>query len=104
MNATEDAARQEPPPGYRTQSPDTTWEAEQVLFALLRELPSWRKIEMMCSLNRAARELTMAGLRRRFPQADERELVLRRAAMYLDRETMIRATGWDPGPEAGGRE
>jgi hypothetical protein len=85
-----------PPPGYRTQSPDTSYAAERFLFARLRELPAWRKIEMLCSLNRAARDLALTGLRRRHPHASESELRLRLAALRLDRETVIRACGWDP--------
>ncbi len=38
----------------------------------------------------------MAGLRRRYPEADGRELLRRYAALVLDRETVIRVYGWDP--------
>ena len=48
---------------------DTTPEAEAVLVRLWRETPAWRKWELMEDLNRAARELALAGLRRRHPDA-----------------------------------
>lgn len=96
MNPPTDTPSDGRPPGYRTQSPDTSYEAEQFLFARLRELPGWRRMEMLCSLNRAAREVALAGLRRRYPAADDEELRLRLAALRLDRETMIRVCGWDP--------
>jgi hypothetical protein len=37
-----------------------------------------------------------AGIRRAHPDADDREVFLRRAARSLDRATMIRVYGWDP--------
>ena len=40
--------------------------------------------------------LSEAGVRRTYPQADHREVFLRTAARRLDRETMIRVYGWDP--------
>lgn len=33
---------------------------------------------------------------RMYPEADEREVFLRVAARRLDRESMIKAYGWDP--------
>ncbi|HET6201940.1 MAG TPA: hypothetical protein VFI25_03960 [Planctomycetota bacterium] len=89
----------EPPEGYRTQSLDTTYEIERLQIDLLRELPLWRKAEIISSLCRGAQELSLVGLRLRRPEADERELGLRLAAMRLDRETMVRVYGWDPGRE-----
>lgn len=40
--------------------------------------------------------LALAGIIARHPQASERERRLRRAALRLDRDTMVRAFGWDP--------
>jgi hypothetical protein len=40
--------------------------------------------------------LSEAGVRKRQPGIDERELRLRVASLRLPRETMIRAFGWDP--------
>lgn len=37
-----------------------------------------------------------AGIRRAHPDADDREVFLRRAARSLDRETMVKVYGWDP--------
>ncbi|MCA8951058.1 MAG: hypothetical protein KDE27_16250 [Planctomycetes bacterium] len=37
-----------------------------------------------------------AGIRRRYPGADDREVFLRRAARVLDRQTMVVVYGWDP--------
>ncbi len=70
--------------------------AEEVWIEGLRAAPSWRKAEMVRSLNAAVEELALAGLRLRHPVADLPELRLRLAALRLPRETMIRVFGWDP--------
>lgn len=61
-------------PTWREMNRDTTPEAEEVLFTLLRETPGWRKWEMMEDLNQTARELALAGLRHRHPEATQEEL------------------------------
>lgn len=81
---------------YRTQSPDTSREAEELLFAAYRRMTPAEKWSRVGDLNRAAREFALGGLRREYPEATERELRLRLAARYLDRGTMIAAFGWDP--------
>ncbi|RIK21920.1 MAG: hypothetical protein DCC51_05770 [Anaerolineae bacterium] len=65
---------QEPPPSWRELNRDTAPEAEAVLLKLWYETPGWRKLELMDDLNRAARAMALAGLRRRFPEATEAEL------------------------------
>ena len=40
--------------------PDTPPETERVLFAMLREMPPWRKLEMVAQLNQTVRELALA--------------------------------------------
>lgn len=47
---------------------------EALQIKLLRDAPGWRKIEMLVSLNASAHELSLAGLRRRYPCACEGEL------------------------------
>jgi hypothetical protein len=39
---------------------------------------------------------TLAEIRLRYPGIDDREAMLRLAAMSIDREMMVRAFGWDP--------
>lgn len=84
------------PPGYKTQSADTSYEAEQVLFSLYRRLPPWEKIRHIAEDSRFCDELALRNILRRFPDAGEREIRLRLGARRLDRETMIRVYGWDP--------
>ncbi|HXF61195.1 MAG TPA: hypothetical protein VNK95_06240 [Caldilineaceae bacterium] len=62
---------------------DTTPEAEATLFALLRQAPPARKLQMVDELNARLRRLMWAGLRERHPtaHADERRRCL--AALLL---------------------
>lgn len=87
------------PDGYRPQSPDTDEAAERYLFERLRALPPWRKAEMISAATRAACELSMAGVRQRYPTATADELRKRFAALVLGRETSIALFGWDPDRE-----
>ena len=71
---------------YRPQSADTDAQTERYLFARLRELPPWRKAEMLSASTRAAYDLAMAGLQQRYPAATEAELRRRYAALVLGRD------------------
>jgi hypothetical protein len=79
---------------YRTQSPDTSFDAERVLVRRYRAMSPAEKLRIFRQLSRTTQELALAGLRRRFPQASTRELQLRLAATRLDRETLRAAFGW----------
>jgi hypothetical protein len=78
--------------------PDTPPETERALFAMLREMPPWRKLEMVAQLNQAGRELASAGLRMRYPNATQDELRRRLADIMLGGELAARVYG--PMPEA----
>lgn len=80
-------------PSWREMNWDTTPEAEAILFKLWREAPAWRKIEMMEGLNRAARQLALAGLRQRFPNASTEELRQHLAKIVLGEELAARVYG-----------
>lgn len=82
--------------GPKTQSRDTSPEAEAVQIELLRRMTPAQKFELVLRLNRQARALQLAGIRRRHPGADEHELRMRLASLWLDRETMVKVYGWDP--------
>lgn len=62
---------------------DTHPNMEKLQIQLLRQTPSWRKMEMLTSLNAAAHESAQAGLRRRYPQAGADELRRRLADVLL---------------------
>ena len=62
---------------------DTRPEAEQVLVALLRQAPIWRKLEMVGELNAMAKTMALNNLRRRYPDAPEAALRRRLADRIL---------------------
>ena len=53
---------------------DTSPEAEEVLLELLRDAPPWRKLELVCDLNRALRQLVLSELAQCYPDKSESEL------------------------------
>lgn len=61
-----------------------------------RKMSSSHKLECVWSMLRAARDLVLLDVRRRHPNADERELTLRVASRFIEPELMARAFGWDP--------
>ncbi len=75
---------------------DTSSEADRIMLEAYRRMTPAEKLRRVCELTRATRLLAMARLREEHPQADERELQLRLAALRFDRRTMIRVFGWDP--------
>jgi hypothetical protein len=75
---------------------DTSPDVEARMVALWRNATPQQRLAKILGLGRALNELTRAELRRRYPEAPPREIELRLAARNLDRETMIRAFGWDP--------
>jgi len=66
--------------------PDTHPEMEDLQLKLLRDLPAWRKMEMLAELNRTARSLALAGLRQRHPEADDAQLKRHLANLLLGEE------------------
>ena len=51
---------------------------------------------MALEMSEFAARLSESGVRVRHPNASEREIFLRSAALRIPRELMIRAYGWDP--------
>jgi len=75
---------------------DTDAKAFEVLMELQRKMSPGDKLA--CALQMAGMwmRLTEENVRQLYPHASEREVFLRSAARRLDRDTMIRAYGWDP--------
>lgn len=80
----------------RTQSLDTAPGIERRQIAAWRAMTPEQKLAIVSQLVLATEELAVAGIRERHPTATDREIELRLGALRLDRETMIRAFGWDP--------
>ena len=72
---------------------DTHPEMEALQIQLLRQAPPWRKMEMLVSLNAAARELALAGLHRRYPDASQAWLRRRLADILLGEDLALKVYG-----------
>jgi hypothetical protein len=72
---------------------DTSLQTERVLFKMMRDMPPWRKLEMVGELNQAVRDLAMLGLRERHPNATPEELRRRLADMILGSELALKVYG-----------
>ncbi len=80
----------------RTQSPDTSPEAERVLIELLRQAPAWRRLQLADRMSSTVRGLSLAGLRARHPRATAAELRRRFADIHLGPK--LAATVYGPRP------
>lgn len=83
----------------KTQSPDTHPEIERLQIEAYRRMTPAERLHKVWELNRFAREMVMADVQRRYPNADERERKLRAASRWLPAELMCAAYGWDPDVE-----
>ena len=75
---------------------DTDPKVLAVWLNMLRKRSGEDKIAGVFDLMGFAREITEMGVRSRYPDASDREVFLRSAALYLSREQMICAYHWDP--------
>jgi hypothetical protein len=81
----------------KTLSADTPPEIEEILLERYRQMPPFEKLMQVFELNQMAQQMAALRLQAQYgPDLSERELRLRLAALWLDRETMIEAFGWDP--------
>jgi hypothetical protein len=69
---------------------DTTADIEQQQIDSWRRLSPLEKLQLVSSATRAAVGLSLAGIRRRHPEASERECFLRLAAILLGVDTARR--------------
>jgi hypothetical protein len=68
----------------------------EVWLDMLRAKTPGERILMAFELSDFAVRVAESGVRVRYPEASEREIFLRSAALRLPRDLMIRAYGWDP--------
>ena len=85
-----------PPPGYRLQADDTSYGVERMLIGRWRVMSPVEKAATLAASFRTVERLSTAGVRLRHPDANEREVWLRVAALRLGRELMVAVYGWDP--------
>ena len=80
---------------------DTSPQAQRVQIELMRQAPSWRKMELLGQLNQTAKMFALAGLRQRHPQAPESEIRRRLADLILGQELAAKVYGsLDAGPKS----
>ncbi len=77
---------------------DTHPEVEKVQIALLRSMPAWRKFQLINDIIMTGRQLALAGLRDRFPDASPQELRRRLATKLLGADLARRVYGPEPYP------
>lgn len=77
----------------RTLSRDTAPEAEAVQVEIYRGMPARRKLELVAEANRTARDLALAGLRLRHPDAGPEELFRRLMDLLLGDELAAEVYG-----------
>ena len=75
---------------------DTSPEAMKVFIELHRKMSVPDKLATVLQMSEMVLRLAAVGVRERYPQASDREVFLRTAALHLPRELMIRAYGWHP--------
>jgi hypothetical protein len=75
---------------------DTSAEALSVFRETQRRRTCGQKLADVFDLSEGLFEMVKAGMRLRYPAADEQEVFLRAVASRVPRELMIRAYGWDP--------
>ncbi|MCW5838421.1 MAG: hypothetical protein KIT29_00770 [Anaerolineales bacterium] len=73
--------------------PDTHPEVEALQARTLREMPPWRKAELLTALVRCSHQLAVAGLRQRYPEAAPAEIKRRLAGPLLGEETASKFYG-----------
>lgn len=86
----------EAPIGYRTQSLDTVYAIECRLVDAWRRMTVREKADLLVDCCRMVEQLSLAGMRMRHPNADERELFLRAAGQRLGPDLVREVYGWDP--------
>jgi len=76
-----------------TLSPDTSPQIERLQIERLRQMPPWRKMELMAEMCQAVQTLALAGLRRRYPADTFAQQRRRLADLQLGPELARRVYG-----------
>lgn len=78
---------------------DTSPEAFDAWIELIRKIPPGKKFEQFMDMATMAIQAQEEVVKRRYPEASEREVFLRAAALRLGRETVLKVYGFDAGPD-----
>ena len=83
-------------PRHPAEFTDTDPRVMEVWLGVLREKTPGERMSIAFDLTDFALRMAETGVRANHPQASEREIFLRCAALRIPRDLMIRAYGWDP--------
>lgn len=72
---------------------DTHPKMEALQIKLLQQASPIRKMNMLAQLNKSAQMLALAGLRTKYPEADESEIRRRLAGLLLGEESACKVYG-----------
>lgn len=86
----------QPPPGYRLQAEDTSYPVERILVHAWRAMTPSEKARQLVECCRAVDHLALAGLRLRYPLADDGMLRRHAATTRLGPELACAVYGSDP--------
>ncbi|MDD3926906.1 MAG: hypothetical protein PHT33_09635 [bacterium] len=78
---------------------DTSPQIQEILIEGYRRMSPQEKLKRVTELTKAVQQLALARILQQYGPCSEREQRLRLAALWLDRETMIRVFNWDPEAE-----
>ena len=78
------------------QTRDTSPAIQKILLAGYRQMSPQQKLKRVSELTKAVQQLALARIRKQYGTCSEREQHLRLAALWLDRDIMIRVFHWDP--------
>lgn len=79
--------------------PDTSPAIRKMLIMGYRKMSPQQKLKRVSELTKAIQQLALARIRKQYGNISEQKQQLRLAALWLDRETMIRVFHWDPKSE-----
>ena len=74
---------------------DTHPEIERLMIDGMRQMPAWKKVQMIWALRAGIESVILQEVKQRHPEASERELRLRVASRSLPADLMLKAFGWD---------
>ena len=75
---------------------DTDITMQRLLIEGYQKMTPQQKFRRVCELNKSIQQIALARIRKQYGNISEREQKLRLAALWLDRETMIKIFKWDP--------
>lgn len=78
---------------WTTLSSDTEPEAERIQLEIYRRMPAWRKIELIVEAIETTRQLALAGLRARHPEAGPEEIRRRLFGLLLGEDLATEVYG-----------